>query len=363
MEKNGREQKGMKRTKRTSKSLASKVENYLNGPSNQQSKEFDGDTKLMVSTGSTLLDLAISGGRCKYGGIPAGILVEIFGPSGCGKTTLLCEIAGDVQRKGGQVMFHDPEARLNKEFAKIFDLDTTNMEYAVVNTVPEVFSSVREWDVENPKRVNGIFADSLAALSTDMEMSKETGDKMGMRRAKEFSEELRKTCRILVQNNYLMVCSNQVRQNIDAGPYGQRYVSPGGEAIGFYSSLRLRCFSPQKVKVKKVVNGKEYSRVIGVDTQIEVFKSSVWKPYHIAPVTIIFDYGIDDIRQNLQFIKAHQKSTTYILRDEKLGKSLDQAIQTVEKEKLETDLKDEVVRLWQEIESKFQSDRKPKKRS
>jgi len=292
----------MKRTKRASKVLSSKVDDYLNGTSDFRKKEFDGDAEFMVSTGSTLLDLAISGGRCKYGGIPAGILVEIFGPSGCGKTTLLCEIAGDVQRKGGQVMFHDPEARLNKEFAKIFDLDTVNMEYAVVNTVPEVFSSVRAWEVKNSNQVNGIFADSLAALSTDMEMSKDEGDKMGMRRAKEFSEELRKTCRILTNNNYLMVCSNQVRQNLDAGPYGQRYISPGGEAIGFYSSLRLRCFSPRKIKIKKTIHGKEYDRIIGVETQIEVFKSSIWKPYHVAPVTIIFDYGIDDVRQNLQFI-------------------------------------------------------------
>jgi len=76
----------------------------------------------------------------------------------------------------------------------------------------------------------------------------EDKDGMGMRRAKEFSEECRKTCRVIADKNFLMVCSNQVRQNADAGPFGQKYRTPGGEAIGFYASLRLRCSGGQKIK-------------------------------------------------------------------------------------------------------------------
>jgi RecA/RadA recombinase len=97
---------------------------------------------------------------------------------------------------------------LNKQFARIFGLDTNLMGYSRPNTVPEVFSAVRYWKPEPEGKIHGVFADSLAALSTDMEMGKDEGDKYGMRRAKEFSEELRKTCRILAQKNYLMVCSN-----------------------------------------------------------------------------------------------------------------------------------------------------------
>ena len=77
------------------------------------------NTDVMISTGSTLLDLAISGTAIRGGGLAGGIFVEIFGPSGSGKTVLLSEIAGGVQRQGGQVMFHDPEARLNKTFASV----------------------------------------------------------------------------------------------------------------------------------------------------------------------------------------------------------------------------------------------------
>lgn len=328
----------------------------------KEKEQYDGDFKRVISTGSTLVDLAISGGRVRGGGIPSGILVEIFGPSGSGKTVLLSEIAGAVQRQGGQILFKDPEARLNPQFAKLFGLELEEGSYSMPNTVTEVFQTVREWEVPDDKGVtHGIFADSLAALSTDMEMDAKEGDKMGMRRAKEFSEELRKTCRILQQKNLLMVCSNQVRQNLDAGPYGQKYTTPGGLAMEFYSSLRLRTLKPEKIKEKRTIAGKEVVRVVGVEVQIEVAKSSIWKPYRTAPVTILFDYGIDDIRQNLQFIKDYTKSTTYTLNGEPVGRSLAEAIRNIEKDKLERELREAVIDLWEDIESEFDSDRKPKR--
>ena len=157
-----------------------------------------------------------------------------------------------------------------------------------------------------------------------------------------------------------MVCSNQIRQNLDAGPYGQKYKSPGGEAIGFYASLRLRMSNPKKIKETRKVSGKEVTRVIGVKTEIEVFKSSVWKPYRTAPVTILFDYGVDDVRENLQFIKDYTKNTTYCLGTDKLSNEMDKAIEIIEDGKLEQDLKNEVIELWETIESKFETERKPK---
>ena len=205
-------------------------------------------------------------------------------------------------------------------------------------------------------------ADSLAALSTDMEMENKDGDKMGMRRAKEFSEELRRTCRILTKNNLLMVCSNQVRVNMDAGMYGQKYTTPGGEAVGFYSSLRLRMTKPEKISIKEKIAGKEVKRIIGVRTDVEVFKSSIWKPYHTASVTILFDYGIDDIRENLQFIKDFTKNTMYTVGGESLGISMESSIAKVEANNLEDKLRNEVIDLWEEIESKFETERKPKQR-
>lgn len=314
-----------------------------------------------ISTGSTLLDLAISGGRVWGGGLPGGVLVEIFGPPGSGKTVFLSEIAGDIQRKGGEVKFHDPEARLNPTFAKMFGLELKEGDYYQPDTVPEVFETVRSWDVKKDETIiHGVMADSLAALSTDMEMEKKEGDKMGMRRAKEFSEELRKTCRILKQNNYLMVCSNQVRINVDGGQYAPKYTTPGGEAIGFYSSCRLKTKIIDKVKKKKKFHGEEVSRIVGVEVEVEVFKNSIWKPYRVVPVSIIFDYGIDDIRQNLQFIKNYSNKSVYTLGSETLDKSMDESINIIEKDKMEERLKQEVIILWNKIERQFDSNRKPK---
>ena len=349
-----------KRVRQNKPDLASQIRDH--SEKKVEKVDYEGDMKLVVSTGSTLLDLAISGGRVRGGGIPSGILAEVFGPSGSGKSVLLSEIAGNVQRAGGDVIFYDPEARLNPQFARMFGLEFEGLNYSSPDTVPQVFKGVRDWQPENDKVVNGVFADSLAALSTDLEMENKEGDKMGMRRAKEFSEELRKTCRVIKQKNYLMVCSNQVRVNMDAGPYGQKYMSPGGESIGFYSSLRLRATKPEKIKAKKRVAGKEVSRVVGVRTEFEVFKSSIWKPHRSSPVTILFDYGIDDIRENIQFIKDFTHNTVYMIGERELSNVMEKAIEIVENEGLEKELKSQVIDLWESIESKFDSERKTKQR-
>jgi hypothetical protein len=260
-------------------------------------------------------------------------------------------------------MFRDPEARLNNQFAALFGFKVENADYSQPDTVPELFAPVRAWRPEINGSVNGIFADSLAALSTKMEM--EGDDKYGMRRAKEFSEESRKTCRILKQRGFLMVCSNQVRQNIDAGQFGEKYSTPGGMSIGYYASLRLRCHSPTKTSRKIEIAGKEHKRVVGVHTTVEVYKSSIWEPHHTAQVHILYDYGIDDVRANLEFVKSIAgPSGAYYSIDgnERLGSGLENSIKTVESAGLELQLKRRVVQLWHELEEKFKVSRVAKRR-
>lgn len=325
-------------------------------PATEEKKATPADKTIpVVSTGSTLLDLAISGGRFKNGGLPGGILVEIFGPSASGKTVLLSEIAGNVQRKGGDVRFMDPEGRLNKEFAKLFGLNVEDITYDQPDTVAELFAPLKEWEPKGDAAIHGVFADSLAALST--EWAEEGKDNYGMRRAKEFSEQLRMMCRVLVDKDILMVCSNQIRQNLDAGPYGQKYKSPGGEAIAFYSSVRLRTTNAQKLKKKKKVRGKEHEIVVGVETEVEVFKNSVWAPYHKAKLMIDFKYGIDDVKANLDYIKQNTGAKVYQLDGQDLHQSLDRSAEIVEEQKNERKLKKEVIELWNEIESAFESKR------
>lgn len=335
-------------------------EKITNGEKHIEKPEYDGNFGTVISTGSTLLDLAISGGRIRGGGLPGGILVECFGPSSSGKSVLLSEIAGKVQKQGGEIMFHDPEARLNTQFALMFGLTIDEKNYSRPDKVTEVFETVRKWKPENEKVINGIFTDSLAALSTTMEMDNDDGDPFGGRRAKEFSEGLRKTCRIIADKNYLMVCSNQVREVIGATQYQVKTKSPGGKALEFYPSLRLEFSSVKKIKLEKEIAGKKQSRIVGVEVDVSVFKSSIWKPFRIAPISIIFNYGIDDVKENLSFIKENTSSKVYTLGSVELSNSINKAISIIEKDNLEVQLKNEVIDLWETVEKQFTQERKPR---
>lgn len=351
----------MKRTRKTDDLNSQIKETAKKKP--KKKKKLEGNIKMMTSTGSTLFNLAICGGRVRGGGLPCQIMVEIFGPESMGKTVLLSEIAGYVQRNGGEALFNDTESRFNEQFAKIFDYDLNPNNYHTPDTVTQVFTSIRKWKPKNLNVVNGIFTDSLAALSTNLEMDSEDGDKMGMRRGKEFSEGFRKNARLLVKNNYLMVCSNQIRDTTNT--IGPKTEPPGGKAIKFYSSVRARITKPLKdhLITKKIkVNGKDVTEVIGINIIIDIVKNSTWKPFRSAPVTIIFDYGIDDIRQNLMYIKKFSPYSTYTVNGKNVGKSINNAIDYVEKHNLEEELQEQVIDLWEEIQKKFDSNRKKKKR-
>lgn len=328
----------------------------------QRVNKFEGSTEVMISTGSTLLDLAISGGRVKGGGIPGGIMCVAYGPSGSGKTVLACEVAGDIQRKGGTISYQDSEARLDKDFSKMFDLKYDEINYSRPNTIPDAFKPLYKWKPNTPNKINGYIVDSLAALSTSMEMDNEDGDKMGMRRAKEFSEHLRKGARKITDNNYLLFCTNQIRQKIDAQKFERKDINPGGKAIEFYASLILRFNNAAKIIEEKTISGKKVKRTIGIKVTIEIVKSSIWKPFHSAPVIIYFNYGIDDIQANLQYVKDYTSNKIYTVKNKDIGNSMEKAVAFVEKNNFEKKLKKQVISLWEEIESKFEVSRKSKVR-
>jgi protein RecA len=350
-------------TPKKDESLSTQMKRTIASPKQEIEPKLDGNFDIMTSTSSTLLDLAISGSRVHGGGLPGGILIEAFGPSQSGKTALLCEIAGNVQRAGGDVQFQDPEARLDQEYFGMYGMKIKEENYHQPDTVTQVFKKVRDWVPETEVRgkvVHGIFADSLAALSTDMEMENEDGDKMGGRRAKEFSEQLRKTCREIKAKNYLLVCSNQIRMKMDAQKFESKFTTSGGEAVKFYASVRMKFNNPDKVWKEVTIAGKKVKKCIGITTEIEVVKT-VDKPYRKAEVTFLFDYGIDNIRMNLQFCKDNTKNTTYTLGHRSLSNSMEEAIRIIEKEGLEKQLEEQTIDLWEDIESKFASERKPKR--
>jgi RecA/RadA recombinase len=323
--------------------------------------------KKTISTGSTLLDLAISGGRVHGGGVPGGILVEVYGRSGSGKTSVLSELCGSAQAAGGDILFLDPEARLDEEYTKTYGVEIPENAYHQPDTVIEMFDYFDKWDPKATSKVKDpihvVAADSLAALSTELELTK--GDKMGMRRAKEFSQELRKHARKINKNNWVMACSNQVRQ----GDYGD--ITPGGKAVEFYASLRISVNQREKLFKErqyawtdtdgKKRKGKAIKKAFGIKSWCIVTKSSIDKPYREVPIYIIFDYGIDDIRGNLQWMKDTLGLSTYRAVDKDYQR-MDLAIKYIEENDLEDELREEVIKLWDEVEKNFSEKRKKKSR-
>lgn len=349
----------MRRTK--GESITDQIKAHAKRESTSVDTEHNGNTKRVVSTGSTLLDLAILGSHVQGGGIPGGIIMEVFGPASLGKTALLCEIAGSVQRQGGQAQFKDPEGRLSTEFAQLFGVQLNDGEVEKPDTPIQVFEPIRSWKPEPKGVIHGQFIDSSAALVSDIELEDKKDEYS--RRAKLFSQELRKTCRTVGQNNWIVCFTNQVRQNVDGL---EKYTTPGGEATSFYASLRLKLSkmsSGFKIKKTSRYGGKEVEGQIGIASEVEVYKSSVWKSNRKAPLYIIWDYGIDDVRANLIWLKHRLNTNIYTVDGkEGVGQGIEQAIGKVEENNLEKTLYETVINTWKEIEDKFSSKRKLKER-
>jgi len=377
----------MKKKKDDLKQIAADAEAALTSEQEGNEEGFGGGNynarfDKVVSTQCTLLDLIISGDKVRGGGIPGGVFVEIFGPSGAGKSALLASICASAQRRGGEAKYQDPEGRFDPEYAKTYEAYITSKNYSMPNTVLEAFEPFYSWKPKNPEAINVIAMDSLAALSTEMELEEE--DKRGQKRAKDFSQELRKVCRIITLNDWVVAASNQVREN-ERGLY-----APGGRAPGFYASLRLKVSFAfpsfeitRKVKVgsqvgqedvdeeeetketKKKEKGKVVEETVGIMSDVKVVKSTVGSPYREARIYIVFNYGIHDVMGNLQYMKEMTNANTYVC-DYDTGKSfnsMDKAINFIAENNLEGALRERVIDMWEEIDRKFKEKmgKQPKK--
>lgn len=285
--------------------------------------------------------------------------MEIFGPPSVGKTAILSEICASGLARGGSVRMLDPEARMDAEYSRIYGVDLDRTDYHRPDTVKEVFDKIESWNVSDAPvgGCNIIATDSLAALSSETELS-DKGDKMAGRRiAQHFSEGLRKTCRLIRHNNWLIACTNQMRTS----DYGD--VTPGGKGIPFYASLRVRVYPAKDGLITKKVkfHGKDQEKILGITSICEVKKSSIDDPYRKAMIYILFNYGIDDIRGNLQWIKTITAATMYNAVDKEF-QQLRAAINHIENNGLEEELRRQTIKTWEELDAKFRDNRKPKGR-
>jgi RecA/RadA recombinase len=315
----------------------------------------------VISTGSTLLDLAISSNRVEGGGIPAGVIVEVFGPSSSGKTAVLAEIGASCKHKGGCVSYKDPEGRLDTEYARTCGLVLDKNDYSMPRTVEALEADLLGWQPKPKvkKAICVMCVDSLAAFSTEAEI--ENAHKMAAaKRAQSYHQLLRKLGTVIRKNGWILACSNQEQINFETGARK----TPGGNGPTYWSSIRIRVAKDFKQgEIQKVWkrNGSILSKTIGIRSTATIVKSSCDDPFRAVPLFIMFGQGIDDIRGNLQWLKETENTPNYVVEKKSFGR-IESAIDYVEEQGIEAELRDRVIRLWMEIEDHFKRDRKPKKR-
>jgi RecA/RadA recombinase len=319
------------------------------------------DYSSVVSTGSTLLDLEISGERIRGGGLPGGIIVEIFGPPSAGKTALFVEMCASAQSKGGDVYVADPEGRLDREYASLTGLNIPRNIYSRPKTVSQLADLIRSWKPTDNKEISIFGTDSIAALSTEMEM--ESGDKRGQRKAKELSELCRTLCLRMAEKNTIFVFTNQERQ----GDFGK--TTPGGFAVPFHASLRLRIARAKEkfIEESRTINWGDGVKTketqnVGIKSTATIVKTSISSSEgKEVPLDILFRMGIDDIRANLVWLKKVTEATTFLCVDKNYVKIRD-AIAYIEKNNYEAALRENVINAWENINNTFTPRRKSKKR-
>lgn len=250
-----------------------------------------------ISTGSTLLDLAIS--NRKDGGLPVGRLVELNGLEGSGKSLICAHIIASTQRKGGVGVYIDTENAAAPDFWTAIGVKIPNMVYANLFTVEEIFAKIEEIigivRKSDSDVLTTIVVDSLAQASCETEMESAHGkDGYNTSKAIIISKALRKITGLIGKQRILVVFTNQLRMNMNAIKFGDKWVVPGGKAMAFATSVRVRLGSTGQLK--------KSDKVIGNNCKAVVVKNRMGPPKRSALFELHFDSGIQDLKSWLDFL-------------------------------------------------------------
>lgn len=280
------------------KSSNYKVAYFLEGDSDAPS-----DVTEWISTGSTMLDLAIA--NRPHGGLPVGRIIEITGLEASGKSLLAAHALADTQKKGGLAVYIDTENAISREFLEAIGVNLKDMLYVPLETIEDIFEAI-ESIIESVKksskdRLVTIVVDSVAGASTKQEMSADY-DKDGWATSKAIilSKAMRKITNFVGRNRICLIFTNQLRTRLGV-TFGDPWTTAGGKAIAFHSSVRLRLKSVGQIKLK--VEGRE--EVMGITTRAQVIKNRMGPPLRTVDYDIYFDSGIDDFGSWLTMLKNY----------------------------------------------------------